>query len=50
MCTLRRRPSEKSMMLEECEVVQRLQVQQDYIQELRSMLEYQVSAFIFSFI
>lgn len=31
-------------MLEECEVIQRLQVQQDVIQELRNMIEYQVSA------
>ena len=30
-------------MLEECEVIQRLQVQQDVIQELRNMIEYQVS-------
>ena len=38
-----RRPSEKAGLYEECEVVARLQDQQQYIQDLRSMLEYQVS-------
>jgi len=38
-----RRPSEKSGMYDECEVVQRLQDQQQYIQDLRHLLEYQVS-------
>ena len=37
-----RRPSDKTQMMEEAEVIQRLQVQQTLIQELRNMIEYQV--------
>ena len=38
-----RRPSEKAGLFDECEVVSRLQEQQDFIQEMRNMMEYQVS-------
>ena len=37
-------------MMEEAEVIQRLRAQQDLIQELRNMVEYQVSATLKTFI
>ena len=38
-----RKPNEKSGLYEDCEVVERLQDQQQTIQDLRGLVEYQVS-------